>query len=58
MAAADKSLWLVKCAWVATAVFIKVHGRDEEDAWEQAAKRVKKMEGGLHCLDIIVIRQV
>ena len=58
MAAADKPLWLVKAMWQGTAIHIQVPAKDEDDAWEQAAKRVKKMEGGLHCLDLKVLRRI
>lgn len=47
--------FLVKCVWRATALKLKIKAKDEDAAWDQAAKLVKKMEGGLGCLEIKVL---
>jgi translation elongation factor EF-1beta len=47
--------FLVKAMWRATAIKMKVVAKDEEDAWDKAAKLVKKMEGGSSCIEIKVM---
>lgn len=44
----------VKCLWRATSITLKIQAKDELAAWDQAAKQVKKMFGGIGCLDIEV----
>lgn len=51
-------LFLVKCSWRATALHLKVNAKDAEDAWEKAARQVKRMFGGLGCEEITVIREI
>lgn len=58
MAAPRSQIWLVKGMWRSTAVLLKVPAYHEDDAWDQASKRIRKMEGGVKCLDIKVLRRL
>lgn len=46
--------WTCKCVWDATAKLIRVRARNETDAWNNAWKKVSRMEGGDHCLKVVV----
>lgn len=48
-------VWAVKCVWHSTAITIKVRAKTEEDAWNRAASQVKRMEGGMSCLELRVL---
>lgn len=51
-------VWLCKCCWDATAVYINVAARDESIAWDKAWRQVSRMFGGDSCLKVQVIRRV
>lgn len=53
----SKHQFLVKASWRATAILLKIDAKDEEEAMVKAAKKVLKMEGGVHCTNIELIRQ-
>lgn len=50
--------WLVKAMWDSTAMKIKVVAKNEIDAKERAWKQVARMEGGLYCLNVTVLRRI
>lgn len=47
--------FLVKCMWRSTAVTLKIRAKDELGAWDIAAKQVKRMFGGMSCLEIKIL---
>ena len=47
--------FLVKAVWRGTSLKLKVRAKDEDDAWERASKIVKRMQGGISCLELIVM---
>lgn len=53
----DWPTYVVKCSWDATAMTIKVKAKDEADAKERAWKLVARMEGGMSCLNVDVLRR-
>lgn len=46
--------WRCKCEWRSTALTLIIKAKDEEDAWRKAANEVKRMLGGMSCLEIKV----
>ena len=47
--------FLIKCLWRGTSLTLRLQAKDEEDAWDRAAKKVMRMEGGSRCLEIKVL---
>ena len=47
--------FVVKCMWRGTMIKLLIPAKDEDHAWDLASKQVKKMLGGMSCLDISVI---
>ena len=47
--------FVLKCAWDATAVRIKVRARDGNEAIDRAWKQMRKTEGGDKCLNITIV---
>lgn len=50
--------FIVKCSWRATAITLKVEAKDEQAAWDRAAKMVMRMEGGQGCHEIQILRRM
>lgn len=46
--------FIAKCVWDATSVSIKVDAKNEVAAWDSAWKKVSRMEGGDHCLKVVI----
>lgn len=48
--------YVYKASWRATALKFWVEARDEEHAYKKAARLVTRMEGGMCCLDLELLR--
>ena len=51
-------VYVVKAEWAATAKLFHVTATDEEDAVVKAEKAVLRMEGGIRCLNVKLVRMV
>ncbi len=51
-------IFLVKCSWRGTSLKLKIQARNPDMAWDKASKLVKKMQGGMTCMDIEVLGTV
>lgn len=49
--------WLFKATWRATALYFRVEAKTLEQAQKRAEGRVLRMEGGVHCMDVSMVRQ-
>ena len=47
--------FIVKCSWRGTSLKLKIPARNPDMAWDKASKLVKKMQGGITCMEISVI---
>ena len=47
--------WLVKAIWRGTSLKLKIVARDEQEAWDKASNQVKRMQGGISCLELKVL---
>ena len=52
-----KRRFLFKAAWRGTALRFWIDAVDEKDAAERAAKYVMRMEGGVRCLDLELLKE-
>ena len=48
--------YLYKAAWRATSIKFWVSAMDEDQAWKRAERTVMRMEGGIHCMGLELMR--
>lgn len=51
-----KHVYLWKAMWRGTALSFRVTAVDEDEAFLKATRRVKRMQGGDSCLDLVLTR--
>lgn len=52
----SKHRWFFKASWRATAITFWVNAPNEDEAFLKAFRKVQRMLGGMHCMELVLVK--